>query len=55
MQVVVATVAEGASGAAGEAGAGILGVIDGVLPKRVEGEEDQANREDLLRVIGYKG
>ena len=57
MQVVVATVAEGAGGAGGEAGAGrgILGVIDGVLPKGVEGEEDIAKRKDFLRIIGYKG
>jgi len=52
VQVVVA---EYAGGAAGEAGAGILGVIDGVLPKGVEGEEDIAKRKDFLRMIGYKG
>jgi len=33
---------------------GILGVIDGEGPKGVEGEEDQKNRKEFLRKIGYK-
>ena len=35
-------------------GRGIMGVIDGVLPKGKEGPEDIAWRKDLLRKIGYK-
>jgi adenosine/AMP kinase len=35
-------------------GRGILGVIDGFLPKGVEGAEDVQWRKDLLRKIGYK-
>ncbi len=37
-----------------EQGRGILGVIDGSLPKGVEGEEDIAWRKNFLRMIGYK-
>lgn len=37
-----------------EQGRGILGVIDGSLPKGVEGEEDIAWRKGFLRKIGYK-
>lgn len=37
-----------------EQGRGILGVIDGFLPKGVEGNEDIKARQDLLRHIGYK-
>jgi uncharacterized protein len=37
-----------------EQGCGILGVIDGVKTKGVEGEEDIAWRKGLLRTIGYK-
>ncbi|MGC8826700.1 MAG: adenosine-specific kinase [Anaerolineae bacterium] len=37
-----------------EQGRGILGVIDGVKTKGVEGEEDIAWRKQLLRKIGYK-
>jgi adenosine/AMP kinase len=37
-----------------EQGRGILGVIDGISPKGVEGEADVAWRKDLLRKIGYK-
>ena len=33
---------------------GILGVIDGEGPKGVEGEDDQKNRKEFLRKIGYK-
>ncbi|HOJ92983.1 MAG TPA: adenosine-specific kinase [Dictyoglomaceae bacterium] len=35
-------------------GRGILGVIDGVKPKGVEGEEDIKRRKEFLRRIGYK-
>ncbi len=35
-------------------GRGIIGVIDGVKPKGVEGEEDIKHRKELLRKIGYK-
>ena len=37
-----------------EQGRGILGVIDGLRPKGIEGEEDIAWRKDFLRMIGYK-
>lgn len=37
-----------------KSGRGILGVIDGSLPKGVEGKEDIAWRKELLRKIGYK-
>jgi adenosine/AMP kinase len=37
-----------------EQGRGILGVIDGVSPKGVEGEQDVQWRHDFLRKIGYK-
>ncbi len=37
-----------------ESGRGILGVIDGVKAKGVEGEEDIKKRKDFLRKIGYK-
>ena len=35
-------------------GRGILGVIDGMSPLGVEGEEDVTWRKDFLRIIGYK-
>ncbi len=35
-------------------GRGILGVIDGVRPKGIEGAEDIAARKSFLRKIGYK-
>lgn len=35
-------------------GCGIIGVIDGIKPKGIEGEEDIAHRKELLRRIGYK-
>ncbi len=35
-------------------GRGILGVIDGVKPKGVEGDEGIAWRKGFLRTIGYK-
>ncbi|MFM7372640.1 MAG: adenosine-specific kinase, partial [Sphaerospermopsis kisseleviana] len=37
-----------------EQGRGIIGVIDGFLPKGVEGNEDIKSRHDLLRKFGYK-
>ena len=37
-----------------EQGRGILGIIDGLPPKGVEGEEDIAWRKNFLRTIGYK-
>ena len=35
-------------------GRGVLGVIDGVIPKGVESAADKAERHDFLRKIGYK-
>ncbi|MEW6216284.1 MAG: adenosine-specific kinase [Candidatus Bipolaricaulota bacterium] len=35
-------------------GRGILGVVDGVRTKGVEGEKDQEGRRAFLRKIGYK-
>jgi uncharacterized protein len=35
-------------------GRGIMGVVDGLKPKGVEGEEDIAWRKGFLRQIGYK-
>jgi adenosine/AMP kinase len=37
-----------------EQGRGILGVIDGITTKGVEGDEDAQKRKDFLRMIGYK-
>jgi hypothetical protein len=37
-----------------EQGQGVLGVIDGEMPKGVEGPDDITWRHDLLRKIGYK-
>jgi adenosine/AMP kinase len=37
-----------------EIGRGILGVIDGFIPKGVENKEDIRWRKDFLRDIGYK-
>ena len=37
-----------------EMGRGILGVIDGIKSRGVEGEEDIAWRKGFLRAIGYK-
>jgi adenosine/AMP kinase len=37
-----------------EQGRGILGVIDGLKPKGIEGEEGVKWRKELLRKIGYK-
>ena len=37
-----------------ELGRGLLGVIDGSLPKGVEGESDINARKEFLRKIGYK-
>lgn len=35
-------------------GRGIIGVVDGEVPKGVEGEGDVRERKELLRKIGYK-
>lgn len=35
-------------------GRGILGVVDGLLTKGIEGDEDIQWRKDFLRKIGYK-
>jgi uncharacterized protein len=35
-------------------GRGIMGVIDGVSPKGVEGDSDKEERKEFLRKIGYK-
>ncbi|MEW6213759.1 MAG: adenosine-specific kinase [Nitrospirota bacterium] len=35
-------------------GSGVLGVVDGLSPKGVEGAEDRAHRKEFLRKIGYK-
>jgi adenosine/AMP kinase len=37
-----------------EQGRGILGVIDGVKSRGIEGPQDQQDRHDLLRRFGYK-
>jgi adenosine/AMP kinase len=37
-----------------EQGRGILGVVDGVASKGVEGADDVAHRKEFLRMIGYK-
>ncbi len=37
-----------------EQGRGVLGVVDGFVPKGVESESDQQQRKDFLRQIGYK-
>jgi uncharacterized protein len=37
-----------------EQGRGILGVVDGIASKGIEGEADIAWRKDFLRKIGYK-
>jgi adenosine/AMP kinase len=37
-----------------EQGRGVLGVIDGFVPKGVEGAEDSEKRRGFLRMIGYK-
>ncbi len=37
-----------------EQGRGILGVIDGIKTKGIEGEEDIQKRKEFLRKIGYK-
>lgn len=35
-------------------GRGIMGVVDGLQPKGVEGEEDKRERKEFLRKLGYK-
>jgi len=37
-----------------EKGRGILGVIDGYMPKGVENDDDIKKRKEFLRAIGYK-
>jgi adenosine/AMP kinase len=37
-----------------EQGRGVLGVVDGVSPKGIEGESDIAARKGMLRQFGYK-
>lgn len=37
-----------------ELGRGIVGVVDGSAPRGVESADDQADRRQLLRQIGYK-
>ncbi|MFQ5921032.1 MAG: adenosine-specific kinase [Nitrososphaerales archaeon] len=37
-----------------EQGRGVLGVIDGVKSRGVEGEKERKERHDLLRKLGYK-
>ena len=37
-----------------EIGRGILGVIDGFIPKGVEDQQEKIGRKKLLREIGYK-
>ena len=37
-----------------EQGRGVLGVIDGAQPARVEGPDDAEKRRGFLRMIGYK-
>jgi adenosine/AMP kinase len=37
-----------------ETGRGILGVIDGMKSRGLEGEEEIQSRKNLLRIIGYK-
>jgi len=48
-KVVIAEAKQGS-----EIGRGILGVIDGFIPKGVENKEDIAWRKKFLRDIGYK-
>ena len=35
-------------------GRGVLGVVDGFASMGIENEQDQKDRKDLLRMIGYK-
>ena len=37
-----------------ESGRGIMGVIDGKVPKGIEGPNDVKDRKELLRKFGYK-
>ncbi len=37
-----------------DGGRGVLGAIDGAPPLGVETDEDEADRKELLRAIGYK-
>jgi adenosine/AMP kinase len=45
VEVIVAVTAQGR---------GVMGVVDGLPPKGVEGEQDVAARKSFLRKIGYK-
>lgn len=45
LEVIVASTGQGNA---------VLGVVDGLPPKGVEGPEDKARRKELLRKIGYK-
>ena len=45
IEVVVAVTAQGR---------GVMGVVDGLTPKGVEGPADVLARKDFLRKIGYK-
>ena len=40
--------------AAGEQGRAVLGVVDGMSPKGIEGEAETAERKAMLRNFGYK-
>jgi len=40
--------------AVSDQGRGVLGVIDGAVPKGVEGDADVKHRREFLRKIGYK-
>jgi len=48
-RIIVAEVKQGK-----ELGRGILGVVDGFIPKGIEDKEDRTWRKNLLRDIGYK-
>jgi len=37
-----------------EQGRGILGVVDGFIPKRIETDEEVRERKQFLRRMGYK-
>jgi adenosine/AMP kinase len=37
-----------------DGGRGVVGVLDGSMPKGVEGEKEQAERHAMLRRFGYK-
>ncbi|MEW5994380.1 MAG: adenosine-specific kinase [Candidatus Zixiibacteriota bacterium] len=35
-------------------GRGVLGVVDGLTPQGIEGDDDKKERNEFLRTIGYK-